>query len=83
MKYCCDVIFLVGDCKNIEDDKECKKWVLKGECIIKKKWMYMNCKKLCQFCVVVDELKKDDDNEIENKFRNWDDDDEDNGRKRL
>lgn len=43
----------------------------------------MNCKKLCQFCVVVDELEKDDDNEIENKFRNWDDDDEDNGRERL
>lgn len=77
------LFFLAGDCKNIEDDKDCKKWALKGECITKKKWMHTNCKKSCQLCVAADEPKKDDDNETENKPRNRDDDDEDNGRKRL
>lgn len=77
------LFFLAGDCKNIEDDKDCKKWALKGECITKKKWMHTNCKKSCQLCVAADEPEKDDDNETENKPRNRDDDDEDNGRERL
>lgn len=79
----CYNFFSAGGCKNIEDDKDCQKWALKGECITKKTWMHKNCKKSCQLCVAADEPEEDDDNETENKPRNRDDDDEDNGRERL
>lgn len=79
----CYNFFSAGGCKNIEDDKDCQKWALKGECITKKTWMHKNCKKSCQLCVAADEPEEGDDNETENKPRNRDDDDEDNGRERL